>query len=33
MGAVLADTPVDVADATMGQLCDRVRLIRGYGAI
>ncbi|NVI88468.1 hypothetical protein [Actinomadura sp. BRA 177] len=31
VGAVLADTPVDVADATMGQLCDRVRLIRGYG--
>lgn len=31
VGAALAETPADEADATMGHLCDLVRLARGYG--
>jgi hypothetical protein len=31
VGAALAETPADEADAAMGHLCDLVRLARGYG--
>ncbi|RKS79851.1 hypothetical protein BZB76_1330 [Actinomadura pelletieri DSM 43383] len=31
VGASLADTPVDEADTAMGELCEQVRLARGYG--
>ncbi|RFS82058.1 hypothetical protein D0T12_27800 [Actinomadura spongiicola] len=31
VGASLEDAPVDEADTAMGELCDEVRLARGYG--